>query len=254
MSHDAPEPDAEPERTPAWPHLMLVALCVFGGALALAMALRSGHIAAGVVIPILFAAVYVTHRFALRSERVTMHAEQEHLRTLSVQDEATGSHNKTGLYLLGNQMLETVRRKGDAVHAFVADTSHMTKERLPLDSDHSAQVMQAVAAALKSSVRGTDVVARWDAHQFVIMGPGTGVHPGELERRVRAHLTEGPSVAVDNWPCRITVGQASLAPWDGGDLDTLFDKAQQDFKMRQSMRSPAAPEAFFTGSNTPKTT
>lgn len=203
-----------------------------------AFAMSSGNPAIAWATPAIAGVMIAGHLTSVHGHNQRSKETEERLRSLTAQDEATGVSNRTGLKMLGTQLLETVRRKGDAVHAFVADTSHLTKGGRPLDSAKSDVVMAAVAGALQSSVRGTDVVARWSTSQFVVVGPGTGVHPGELERRVRTYLSEGPAVDLDTWPCRIVIGQASLAPWDAGGLDTLLEKAQQDFKMRRAMRNP----------------
>lgn len=240
-----------PESPPgAVPTYLLVATSIAAAVGVPAVAFATSSVAATLVLPVVFIAVIVLHAVSVRRERANHQAVAHRLRAMTVQDEVTGVNNRTGLYLLGRQMLETVRRKGDAVHAFVADTSHLTKDRKPLEGELADHVMRAVADALRGAVRGTDVVSRWNDRQFVIMGPGTGVHPGELERRVRTHLAEGTALPLDTWPCRIIVGQSSLAPWDSGDLDTLFDKAQQDYKMRRAMRSPNSADSFIAG--TPK--
>lgn len=181
-----------------------------------------------------------------KAEIIDRAITEERLRRLSVHDELTGCHNRTGAQLLGDQLLHTVRRRGDAIHSFMIDISHLTRNRADLHDSEADEVMVAVAEAIRASTRGTDVVARWDRRRFLVIGPGSGIHPGELERRVRAYLSDAPPVPLDVWPCRVTVGHASLAPWDSGDLSTLTDRAAQDLDLRRSMRAPSAPEAFFT--------
>jgi diguanylate cyclase (GGDEF)-like protein len=98
------------------------------------------------------------------------------------------------------------------------------------------QVLIAVCEAVLASVRATDVMARWAGDQFVVIGPGTGTSPLEMERRVRAQLAVEPPVPEELWPGRVSVGSSTLVPWDEGNLDSLLTRAEQDMRLRRSLR------------------
>lgn len=241
-----PEADSPPAKSRgAWQEPTFLVLATLNGVGIPAACLGMGNVWPVMAAPVLSVGMWLVHRASLVNQTRALDEARHELNSQSVRDEETGCHNRAGLFMLGEPIMETVRRRGDAVHAFIADTSHVTSGGNTLTPAQNTLVMKAVAAALRASVRGTDVVCRWDNSQFVILGPGTGVHPGELERRVRTHLSENSKVPVDDWPCRITVGQSSLAPWDGGDIHLLIEKAEKDFIMRKSMRSPTAPDSFF---------
>ncbi|HZI97938.1 MAG TPA: GGDEF domain-containing protein [Actinomycetales bacterium] len=161
---------------------------------------------------------------------------------VSVQDDLTGCCNRAGLLLYGNPLLQSVRRRGESMHALVVDVDGLGRVNARLGRDAGDEVLVAVAEALRASTRGTDVVARGDGYEFAVIGPGSGVSPGEMERRVRAHLVETPPAPLDIWPCRVTAGLAVLEPWDGGDVDDLVRRAYQDLSLRASLRAPSAPE------------
>jgi hypothetical protein len=53
---------------------------------------------------------------------------------------------------------------------------------------------------------------------------------------VRARFAADPPVPAHVWPGTISVGQATLVPWDAGDLESLLSRADQDMYLRRSLR------------------
>jgi diguanylate cyclase (GGDEF)-like protein len=184
--------------------------------------------------------VWGVHRYEeLAGQLAEVHARHD---AVSVHDDLTGCSNHTGLMLFGDHLLQGVRRRGEAMHALFVDVDGLGRVYDRLGRGAGDEVLVVVADALRASTRGTDVVARGTHGHFVVLGPGVGVSPGELERRVRTHLVESPPAPLDLWPCRVTAGLGVLEPWDGGDVTDLLRKAQEDLSMRTSMRAPSAPE------------
>jgi diguanylate cyclase (GGDEF)-like protein len=168
---------------------------------------------------------------------------RERAEAVRLHDELTGCVNDAGLRVFAPHLVHAARRRGDALHAFVIDIDHLRRVNDKLGWETGDEVLLAVAEALRASTRGTDLLARGHADEFVVIGPGCGVHPGELERRVRAYLVEEPPVPPEIWPCRVTVGVGLLEPWDSGEADDVVTRAYQDLQLRAAMRAPSAPEA-----------
>jgi GGDEF domain-containing protein len=83
-------------------------------------------------------------------------------------------------------------------------------------------------------------VARWGGDEFCVVGPGPGMAPLELERRVREGVVLASEVPAEVWPVRVSAGGAMLAPWDSGTLETLLGKADQEMYLRRSLRKEAS--------------
>jgi len=162
--------------------------------------------------------------------------------SVRLHDELTGCINDTGLRIFAGHLLHAAQRRGDAIHAFVVDVDQLRRVNDRLGWETGDEVLLAVAEAVRGSTRGTDLIARGHADEFLVVGPGCGVHPGEMERRVRAYLIEEPPVPTEVWACRVTVGLGGLEPWDSGDGEDVVTRAYQDLQLRAAARAPSAPE------------
>jgi len=154
----------------------------------------------------------------------------------AVQDALTQVANRSGLELVAAPMIEHARRSGQAVCCLYIDVDGLRAVNEAVGLAGGDAVLRDVAEVVSDSVRGTDVVARWSGDEFVVVGPGTGMSPLELERRVRARLITQPPVPTEVWNGRVSIGSATLVPWDEGDLASLVTKAELDMQMRRSLR------------------
>lgn len=175
------------------------------------------------------------------AERARLLAE-DRAEALTVRDELTGCVNQRGLHLLGTQVLNDVRRRGDALHACVVRVQRLDLIDRELGREAADEVLLVVAEALRAHTRGTDVVAGGPRGEFRVLGPGTGVSVGETERRVRGYVLDRMPVPLHVWPCLLGVGTATLEPWDDGDLPDLLRRADDDLTLRIAMRAPSVPE------------
>jgi diguanylate cyclase (GGDEF)-like protein len=154
----------------------------------------------------------------------------------SVRDPLTGLVNRKGLSMMGQQIVETARRSGDAVHCVYVDIDQLRHVNEVAGEEAGDEVVVAIADGLRSITRATDIVARWGGDEFCVVGPGPGMSPMELERRLRERVLLSPPVPVDVWEPKVCAGGAMLAPWDSGTLDTLLGKADQEMYLRRALR------------------
>ena len=162
----------------------------------------------------------------------------------TVHDPLTGLANRKGLSMLGAQILETARRRGDAVYCMFLDVDGLARINTELGHGAGDEILLTVAEALSRSTRATDAVARWGDDEFVVVGPGTGLAPLEMERRVRARCLESSPVPREQWAARISAGGAVLEPWDDGDVSTLLHQADREMQLRRALRREAAAPPY----------
>jgi diguanylate cyclase (GGDEF)-like protein len=179
-------------------------------------------------------------RRARTAAAVALVAANRQLLEQSVRDPLTGVTNRKGLELVARPMMDLARRQGQAVHCLVVDIDTLRG----INEEHGVregdEVLLAVAESLRVATRTTDVVARWGGDEFVVLGPGTGTSPLEMERRIRAHLSTTLSLPRSSWQGRVSAGVATLVPWDGDGLDGLLERAVQDLALRRSLKRRAA--------------
>jgi diguanylate cyclase (GGDEF)-like protein len=179
-------------------------------------------------------------RGARTAGAVALVAANRQLLEHSVRDPLTGVANRKGLELVARPMIDLARRQGHAVHCLVVDVDTLRG----INEEHGVrqgdEVLLAVAEALRAATRTTDIVARWGGDEFMVLGPGTGTSPLEMERRIRSHLGTAITLPRSAWQGRVSAGAATLVPWDGDDLEGLLHRAEQDLSLRRSLKRRAA--------------
>ncbi len=159
----------------------------------------------------------------------------------AVEDDLTGLLNRRGISLVGDQIVASARRSGNAVHCVFLDVDGLKDVNDRLGHAAGDRVLLAVADAIRLAVRSGDVVARWGGDEFCVVGPGPGTAPIDLEKRVANKIMELPPEDVPGWVAQVSAGSAMLAPWDDGDLASLLDQADREMYRRRGLRRESAP-------------
>ncbi len=173
-----------------------------------------------------------------RAERA-LDGERERAAALSVVDDLTGCFNTHGLELLGDHVLQLVRRQSGALHCAVVEVEGVAPVLDALGPRAVEEVLVAVSEALRGATRGSDVVGRSGEVSFVVVGPGGGMGALDLERRLRGALLQAPPLSLREWPCTVVVGVGQLQPWDSGGIPEVVARADEDLGLRRALRAPA---------------
>jgi diguanylate cyclase (GGDEF)-like protein len=110
--------------------------------------------------------------------------------------------------------------------AVLLDLDHFKRVNDTHGHSRGDEVLAAVAATLRSSLRESDFVGRYGGEEFLILLPDTGKHEARtVAEKVRAAVD---AIALANLELRVTasLGVATL-PDDGGDADTLVRAADR---------------------------
>lgn len=235
-----------------WPHLVLgVSVLGWGTAAARHVADAGRVTAADAVswgIPGLAAVaaggLALAARWTLTQSRDEVERAMAYVDETAVLDPLTGLNNRRGLTLLGEQIIESARRRSDAVYCAFVNVDGVARVNDQFGHSAGDDVLLTVAEALRRSSRATDVVARWGDDEFVIVGPGTGLAPLELERRVRAHCVEYATIHRAVWQARVSAGGCVLEPWDDGTLDSMLSLADREMRLRRALRRDTGTSTY----------
>jgi diguanylate cyclase (GGDEF)-like protein len=147
------------------------------------------------------------------------------LRGMSLTDHLTGFHNRRGVYLLGEQTLRDARRAGRPLTVLFFDVDGLKKVNDELGHDVGSELLLDIAALLRETFRGSDVLGRVGGDEFVVVSHG---HDAELTAALHRldEATEAANHAGDR-PYRISfsVGAVTTDPWSDESLATLLERA-----------------------------
>ena len=185
----------------------------------------------------------VAGRLAIEREMEELSAR---LLELAQGDELTGFHNRRGLLVAGNRLLQVADSAGSEVMILFADVENVQElnERLGLHAGDAA--LQAVARALSVAFRTSDVLARIGGTQFLALARDLcEADCAAVMRRIGAHLSDpgtaeyvGDVVGVSfGWTTREAGDRSSLA-----ELVARSDRAMLDAK--EARQAACGPEAL----------
>ena len=164
------------------------------------------------------------------------HALQRSLEELSLRDPLTGLYNRRGFHLLAEQSLRVARRESLLLMADVDDLKGLNDRHGHPFGD---QALCAVARALESGLRESDIVARLGGDEFVVLAVEASP-PGaeQLVRRVKGRLSSESEGLDFGGELSISVGHAAFDPSTGLSMKDLM--AQADQEMYREKRSGRA--------------
>ena len=123
----------------------------------------------------------------------------QQLHELSITDELTGVHNRRFAAQTLREELTRSLRYGRALSVGVVDLDDFKQVNDTFGHVAGDEVLKLVAAVLRNSVRGTDVVARWGGDEFLLLMPETAdVAARSVCKRVLSRIIESDVPGVDH--------------------------------------------------------
>jgi diguanylate cyclase (GGDEF)-like protein len=169
-----------------------------------------------------------------------LRTQEEHLRFMAQHDALTGLPNRTSMQQRLALALELAKRNRKKVAVMMVDLDEFKRVNDTRGHPAGDQALVQLAARLRTSVRGSDTVARYGGDEFVILA-------GELDRAEDAAMVAekvadmvSVPIAIEGGPARIgcSIG-ISVYPDDAeeaGALIALADKAMYASKSLRDRR------------------
>jgi|WetSurMetagenome_2_1015567.scaffolds.fasta_scaffold08944_6 diguanylate cyclase (GGDEF)-like protein len=154
-------------------------------------------------------------------------------------DSLTGLLNRRGFLEAGDGALVRARRSGKPLCVVISDIDHFKAVNDAYGHAAGDAALKQLAAALRSSVRAQDAVARWGGEEFILLLPDTGkAGAAKVAESLRAAVAElpinyeGKSVALT-----LSLGVAEHDPTRNfeetiGDADAALYQAKDNGRNR----------------------
>lgn len=145
---------------------------------------------------------------------------------LDVFDDVTGLVNRRGLQLVADQAISRALREGETIGLVFVDLDDEISGA-KTGTRASTEAIVALAAALKSCLRGSDVPARFRSDEFAVLLPDTTISQAEaVATRVKAAIKDAQSKSSELARFAAHVGFATMEPSeDQFTLAALIERA-----------------------------
>lgn len=158
-------------------------------------------------------------------------------------DPLTGLVNRHGFTAQAAQVVSAARHWHDTVWCAFVDVDHFKTVNDRCGHQSGDDVLVEVAQALRSTIRGGDLAARWGGDEFILMGPGRPPAEKGLQARLTRHLDEALDRSITcQWTPRVSVGVEAVR-LDGSDPTTalLLAADRRMYARRRLDRTTRAP-------------
>jgi diguanylate cyclase (GGDEF)-like protein len=158
---------------------------------------------------------------AMRVSRALL-AERDRL---LVTDPLTGAFNRRFLAHESDRAFAQAERNDDHLAAIALDLDHFKSVNDQLGHGVGDELLQTVAQAIRSQLRGADLLCRLGGDEFLILCPGTDADGAlAVAERIRLHVRDCAQRLVPEVPVTTSLGIA-IFPLDAGDPAQLMRAA-----------------------------
>ena len=192
----------------------------------------------------------VTKRFEVRRlrEQIISSAMQGQLtEQQSFTDPLTEIYNRRSLDQIAGQFISQARRRHTALTFLMVDADNFKEINTRFGHLTGDFVLAEIAALLKASIRGSDVVVRYGGDEFLILLPDTtAVGAANVANRIAWRLDEWNK--ADNLEgFRVGLSIGSVEWTDGQTLDEVLDAADRKMYESKNAAQPCLTEVETAG-------
>ena len=169
------------------------------------------------------------------------------LHALALVDELTGLHNRRGFSLFADQEIARARRSGRLPTLVFADLDDLKGINDMHGHASGDAAIRLVAAAFKSILRETDIVARWSGDEFVaLLSDGDPNAAEQIGERLAAAVASQASAELP-YTVSATVGTSTLDPMLS--LRDAIERADAELYTRKRHARRSRPTALGADAN-----
>ncbi len=153
---------------------------------------------------------------------------QRAYRNKAESDVLTGLHNRSWFQEVFPKQLELCERTGQQACLLMIDIDHFKQVNDEYGHLTGDQALRHVASVLRSSLRSTDLCARYGGEEIVVLMPGSELLQAQpVAERLRQAIANAPLVLADGRDLKLKVS-GGLAQWQSGTtLDDLVRSSDQ---------------------------
>lgn len=169
---------------------------------------------------------------------------QKELHLLARVDPLTEVKNRLAISEEASRLLSQAARQGQTLGVLMLDADHFKAVNDRFGHAGGDEVLRALVASIRATLRGNDVVGRVGGEEFVVLSPGTDLRTAmALGERVRRTVESTP-LRIDDQCLRLTVSVgvavAALSERDAAAVLQRADKALYEAKRAGRNRVMAA--------------
>jgi diguanylate cyclase (GGDEF)-like protein len=157
-------------------------------------------------------------------------------RALATKDPLTGVLNRRGVEEKVIDLTAIARRQERPVSVTFVDVDGLKAANDTYGHDFGDSVIMAVAHALRSLVRESDLVGRWGGDEFIVVGLGEPMPPTDLENRL-AQRFAADGVDLSRWSGQVSIGSAVATPQGTGFVDLVVAADADMYRRRLERRA-----------------
>ena len=163
---------------------------------------------------------------------------ENRLSELAISDPLTGCYNRRYFYEMAQAYFSQMQRSTRPLSVVMIDLDHFKNINDTYGHAQGDRVLQKVAAACKSRIRGPDVFARYGGEEFVMVLPETDLPDAQLvAERLRLAIEQLRS-ELDDIPVSASIGVAMAAGETGMTLEVLLRRADEAmYRSKQAGRN-----------------